>query len=263
MSVAQKVRVNINKMEPGSVFMLSDLPSYRKEHKATQQALSYYSKNEKLKDKYGYISRLADGVYYKEEIGILGKLPPSFDAIVHALTYSNNKKVGYIIGHELFHKRGLSTQVPSRITIVTSKHAPAKLRVSGIDIEIKRKVDKVKEKDINRLELEYILNNLDKIQDLSRDHFKESLYKYFDFVSQDEKQFKLLYKHIIYKKTKALFGALFEEYQEYQEYQENNMVNDFSSYINYIRKDLSSKSEYKIGRLFNLVDNYKAWNIKY
>ena len=256
MTVAQKVRSHIKRMPEGTVFLSTDIPSYSKEQRATIKALGYYVTSESLKKKHGTIVKLADGVYYKEEIGLLGSLPPSYDSLLHALLYSKNKQVGYITGHQLFNNRGLSTQVPSKITVVTSKQAPAQIDLPGIHIEIKHTKNKIKQDDIPAYELEYILNNMASIQDLEKDSLTQTLWGYFDKIVDNAKQFKELYNHLVYKKTKALFGALLEEYQ-------TSTHKNISSYLSLIKLDLSSTSEYKLGQLATIIDNSKQWNIKF
>jgi len=170
--------------------------------------------------------------------------------------YSKKKQVGYITGHQLFNNRGLSTQVPSRVTVVTSKQSPARIELPGIHIEIKHTKNMIKQDNIPVYELEYILNNIASIQDIEKDSLNQALWGYFDKIADNSKLFKKLYSHLVYKKTKALLGALLEEYQE-------STRKNISGYLNLIKLDLSSTSEYKLGRLATIISNSKQWNIKY
>jgi hypothetical protein len=255
MVTAEKVRRYIKNVPEGTVFMPSDIPTYSKEPRATLKALDYYNRSESQMNKYGSISKLSDGIYYKEEYGLLGVLPPRYDAVLHALLFSKGKQVGYIIGHQLFNNKGLSHQVPSTTTIITSKHAPAHIKFAGIHIEVKRTKVKIKEGDILIGELEYILNNLGTIQELEKETLRNTLWGYFDILVSNTRQFKKLYSHLIYKKTKALLGALLEEYQL-------KTHKKVESIIAIIRKDLSSKSEYRLGNLATIIENPKQWNIR-
>ena len=256
MSIAEKVRMNVRRMKPGTVFMVSDLPTYKEEKRATVKAISYYSSSDSLKEKYGSVNKIADGLYYKEEEGFLGKLPPSYDAVLHALTFVKNKKVGFVTGHQLFNKKGLSTQVPAIITVVTSKYAPTKINISGIKIEVIRKEAKINENDIKRYEFEYILNNFEKIQAVELDGFHESLKDYIELINNDHRQFEKLYSHLQYKKTKAILGALIDNYQE-------KTNENFEPLLNEIKKDLNVRSKYKVGRLSHYISNGKEWNIEF
>lgn len=254
MSIAEKVRREIKRMPPGTVFLVSDLSTYKQEKKATQNAIYFYldkqddRKNDNLR-------RLAEGLYYKEEVGILGALPPSYDAVLHALIVSNNKRVGFVTGQQLFNKRGLSTQVPATTTVVTSKFAPKSVDVDGIKIKVERKSERIKEKDIKRFEFEYILNNLTKIQSLEANQLLDSLSTYIELFYSDKKQFLKLYEHLRYKKTKAFLGALLEDYQEQSQH-------SFEYFLRVIKKDLSQRSEYKLGYIANFINHTKEWNIK-
>ncbi|MCF5880686.1 hypothetical protein K3H40_16620 [Aeromonas veronii] len=255
MSIAEKVRNNIGRMKPGTVFMISDLPSYHEEKKATIKAVSYFYKNETFTKRYGSIKKIADGLYYKEEEGFFGKLPPSYDAVLHALIFSKNKKVGFVTGPQLFNIKGLSTQVPATTTVVTSKLAPAKIDIFGIKIEVIRK-QKIEEKNIKRHELEYILNNLSKIQSIEIEMMHFFFNEYFSWIKNDQKQFDELYKNLSYKRTKAVLGALLEEYQLQKK-------EDIEHYIIKIKEDLSTRSKYKIGHLSNLIQKKEKWNIEF
>ncbi|AYA41861.1 hypothetical protein HZS38_16120 [Xenorhabdus nematophila] len=209
MSIAEKVRATIKKMKPGTVFMVSDLPTYHEEKSATLKAVNYYSSSDKLKEKYGEINKIAYGLYYKEEQGILGKLPPSYDAILRAIIIDKNRKVGYVTGHQLFNNKGLSTQVPAITTVVTSKNSPAKIDVAGIKIEVKRKIVRIKERDIKRYEFEFILNNLERVQSIGSENIVDDLSDYIKLIYDDKYQFKELYNHLQYKKTKAFLNKLY------------------------------------------------------
>ena len=249
MTTAEQVRSQIDEMKPGSVFLASDLDTSSQSRKATSKAITYYSDSEN-----STINKIAAGLYYKEEIGLLGRLPPSFGAIMRALIFTDDKQVGYIVGHQLFNQRGLSTQVPATITIITSKNTPASVDISGIKIDIQRKNQAINEQDIGRFELAYILNNIHKIQALEGSELATSLSGYFSTLLKDQLQFKQLYRHLVYKKTKALFGALLEQHQ-----QKTN--HDFSQMLDTIKQDMSIRSQYKLGHLSNYIDNRKAWNI--
>ena len=256
MFTAEKVRLNIRKMKPGTVFLVSDLPTYNEQKIATVKAVNYYYLSTIQKEKYGSVSKIADGMYYKEENGVLGKLPPTYDSVLHALTYSKNKKVGFVSGHQLFNQKGLSTQVPAITTVVTSKKSPAKINFAGIKIEIIKKTEAIKEKDIKRYEFEYILNNLSRVQSTEFEKISESLSDYIELVSHDRRQFKKLFNHLQYKKTKALLGALIEDYQEI--YNKND-----DSILNEIKKDLSSRSKYRLGNVSSYINHKKEWNIEF
>jgi hypothetical protein len=257
MTTAEQVRSQIDEMKPGLVFLASDLNTFNQSRKATNKAVAYYcdSENSTLGNP-GTISKVAAGLYYKEETGLLGRLPPSFSAIMRALIYTDNKQVGYIVGHQLFNQRGLSTQVPATITLVTSKNTPISVDVSGIKIAIQRKKQAINEQDIGRFELAYILNNVHKIQALEGSELATSLSGYFSTLLKDHQQFKQLYQHLVYKKTKALLGALLEQHQQSSDH-------DFSQILDTIKQDMSIRSQYKLGHLSRYIDNRQAWNITF
>jgi hypothetical protein len=253
MSISERVSVYISQMQPGTVFLLSDIATYGQARKATTKAVQYYLSHNNVHK--SNISKIANGLYYKDEMGLLGKLPPSFDAILHALTYSNGSQVGYIVGHQLFHRIGLSTQVPATVSIVTSKQSPPHVDFAGIKIKVKNTKSLIEQRDIKRLELAYILNNIGTIQSLESDMLNNSLADYFDLL-QDSEQFEQLYQQLTYKRTKALLGALIEHYQ-------SQAAIDMSVMIDLIEEDLSHRSQYQWGHLSEHIDNGKRWGIRF
>lgn len=255
MSTAEKVRSDIRKMKPGTVFLVSDLEAYKESKSATTKALAYFMKKDEKNDN-SSIGKIADGLFYKVEKSRFGNLPPSYREVIQALTYKNKRKVGYTVGPSLFNMKGLSTQVPSVVTIITSKNAPHYIDAYGIKIEVKRTKETVREKDIARYELEYILNNISKIQDFEGRSLSDSLEEYIQHIVDDSRNLRKLYKHLSYKKTKALFGAILDDYQEKHDA-------NFEGFLTEIRNDLSRRSHYRLGSLSRYIKNKDEWNIKF
>lgn len=253
MSIAKKVRIKISRMTPGTVFLVNELYFYKKAKNATLKAIANYIKNDELKRQFGYLYRLAKGLYYKEEKGILGKLPPSYHAILSALLISKKQQVGFIAGHVLFNQKGLSTQVPTVTTIITSKKTPSFINLRGIKIEV-IKQKKIKKENIKINEFAYILNNIEKIQDIENEIIMHSIKEYIHLISSDYKNFDLLYKKLNYKKTKALLGALMEEYLKTYDV-------DIEHLISRVRNDLNQKSKYHFNNISNYITYRKNWNI--
>lgn len=259
MSTAEKIRKDISKMKPGTVFLASDLPTYKDERNSTLKAVNYLAANDDFKYKYINIKKIADGMYYKKEFGLFGELPPSYDSVIHALIYSKNKKVGYFVGHQLFNQKGLSTQVPSTVTVITSKNAPSKISISGISIDVKKKQSIINERDIYRLEFEYILNNIGKIQSIELYSFLEKIEPYIKFIVKNKNEFIALVDELKYKKTKAFLGALIEEYDHREKREYHSSV----EHIKYIKNALSFNSTYKMGIVSDVIKNKQKWNIEF
>lgn len=253
MSISAQVHDFIRQLQPGTVFLLSDIATYEDARKATGRALQYYMTHEDHPA--GGVSKIADGLYYKDKVGLLGKLPPSYEEILHALTYQEDTQVGYVVGHQLFYQLGLSTQVPATVSVVTSKQAPANINFAGMRIEVKGKKQSIEQQDIKLLQLAYVLNNIDKIQSLEGESIYSALLTYFDELNHGNEQFEKLYERLVYKRTKALFGALLEHYQE-------QVHRDFSEQIDLIENDLSDRSYYHLGYISTFLDNRKRWHIR-
>lgn len=254
MTIAERVRNNIKRLEEGRVFLAGDLVAYKQDKSATNKAINYYIHNDKYMNKFGRVSKIADGVFYKEKVGRFGVIPPSNDALISALIYSGKKQVGYVGGERLFNKTGLSTQVPSKIVIITSKQAPSKIYSSGLSIEVKIKKQFLTKLDIKSEEFSFILNNMDEIQSLEKNTVINSLSDYLDYFLNNKKAFETLYSRVRYKKNKAFLGAIIQDYSELK-----GLVYD--EYLSKIKSDLSDNSKYKVGRLKKVTSHYEDWNL--
>lgn len=254
MTIAEKVRNDIKRLEEGRVFLAGDLGAYKEDKTATNKALNYYIHNDQYMNKFGRVSKIADGVFYKEKVGRFGVVPPSNDALISALIYSGKKQVGYVGGEKLFNKTGLSTQVPSKIVIITSKQAPSKIYSSGLFIEVKKKKKLLTELDIKSEEFSFILNHMDEIQALEKNTLINSLGEYLDYFLNNKKAFNTLYSGIKCKKNKAFLGAVIQNYSELKGLK-------YSEYLAQIKSDLSDNSKYKVGRLKKVISHSEDWNL--
>ena len=255
MSTAEIVRSNVAQMKSGTVFLVNDLSSYDAERKATIRAMDNLVANIKLQHHTGTVNRIANGLYYKEQKSVLGNLPPSHNAVIDSLLLNNRKQVGFISGQYLFNAKGLSTQVPAVTTVVTSKQTPSRIDFAGIKIEVQRQAKPIEEKDIKRHEFEYILNNLGKVQSVAPDNIASALGEYFEAIDNKAIEFNTLNKHLIYKRSKALLGALMQDYQAQSKL-------DFTPYMSTLKQQLSYRSRYNFGHLSRHIDHHKQWNIE-
>ncbi|WP_050921320.1 hypothetical protein, partial [Vibrio harveyi] len=228
---------------------------YKEDKSATNKALNYYIHSDKYMSIYGRVSKIADGVFYKEKVGRFGVIPPSNDALINALIYSGKKQVGYVGGEKLFNMTGLTTQVPSKILIITSKQAPAKIYSSGLYIEVKKKKTSLTKLDIKSKEFSFILNHIDEVQSLEKENLVDHLSDYLEYFLSNKRAFNNLYSNLKYKKNKAFLGAIIQDYDE---------LNDefsYSEYLAKIKSDLSDNSKYKVGRLKYATTHFENWNL--
>lgn len=103
----------INNMESGKIFTFKDLAFPHEKFANVSVILSEKSKK-------GELVRIEKGAYYKPRKSTLGlgNLPVYQD---EQLKYLTEKLNGYITGAYIYNKMGLTEQVPSVITIATSR----------------------------------------------------------------------------------------------------------------------------------------------
>ena len=112
-SLRAHILSQIEKIERGRIFTYNDLSFYRNKMAHVAVLLSKFAKD-------GTIIRVRKGAYYRPQESRLGlkKLPVYQD---EQLNYLTKKLGGYISGIYAYNKMSLTEQVPSIITIATTK----------------------------------------------------------------------------------------------------------------------------------------------
>jgi hypothetical protein len=66
------------------------------------------------------LARLSKGKFYVPKKGLLGSVKPSDSELLRSVLYKNGRLRGYITGPSLFNKLGLTTQLPTTITLAVN-----------------------------------------------------------------------------------------------------------------------------------------------
>lgn len=196
-------------------------------------ATAYYKMIERLEEK-GSIMKLAKGVYCVPRITKFGKLPLSENEILEHYI-GKNKRYGVEISYGLYSRLGLTTQVPKKRVVYTTKLESKTKSYKNIDlIKIYLPLNEVQKELICGLE---VMQNIETIQEINY----ACLYKYLSnlAVIYNEKEFMKVLKEIKYKKKTLAFY---------------HSVLTWFGVDNNIAKMLSPTSNYKIYKMEDIYE---------
>lgn len=125
-SISKQVKKQINKLGSGSVFGLKDFAEI-KNSQAVLLELSRLSKK-------GIINRLTKGKYFLPKKSKFGNLPPDEQKVLNQIVIDNG---GYLGGVIALNRFGVTTQVPSQITIRGAR-STRKLKIGNLNIKFTR-----------------------------------------------------------------------------------------------------------------------------
>jgi len=226
-------------MKPGKLFSYQDFSSYSNHSAATIKAVSRHSKSLDL-------IKVKKGLYYKEIKGTFGSMALKDSDVINYFSRNNRKTIGYITGLTLYHRWGLTTQIPAEITIATSRNKREKVTLSGLKITTIPAADKVTENTIPLLQFLDILKYIDRIPDTTTEDVIIKLVKRLSSYSpQQIETMENIAIRSYSAKTKALLGSLLETY-----------LNHFSTKLH---KTLNPTSRYKIAATNSLEIIQKHW----
>lgn len=110
MKVSELVLNEVRSIPPGKIFGYSELQSYSESPTAVIKALSrLVSKND--------VQRLSKGKFYTPEKGFLGPRKPKESEIIRSMLYKKGRLNGYVTGFAAYNQLGLTTQLPSTVTV--------------------------------------------------------------------------------------------------------------------------------------------------
>ena len=241
MNIARSIDFQISHMKSGQLFSYQDIPEYVEHSDAVVKAISRKTKTDE-------IVRLKKGLYYKPEEGRFGAMSPKDSDIIKYFTRDKEKRVGYITGAALYHRWGLTTQVPSEITIATSKNKREKVDISGLRISTIPVKANITKNNIEILQFLDVLRNIDRISDASSEGVVHKLAnKIIGYNSDDVHKMEKLAIDVYTPKTKAILGAFLETYLNY--------------YSESIHKTLNPTSKYKIFIPHAVFKDQDSWNL--
>ncbi len=235
MSVAQIVRNFVNTVDDGTLFSYGDIQSEQKSVVAIE--LSRLNKQ-------GIVKRLSKGKYYKPKQGYFGELPPSDSEVLDSLLSAPNS---YITGVKAFNEMGLTTQVPSVITIATDKQ-PRRVKIKNLEIQFVSTKQEIAKADIYLVQL---LDAVDSIRSIPDTSVEEVITYTQGFIKKrTSKEIKKLSNYALkYRpRTRALLGALLE-------------LQGYTKDAQILRDTLNPLSSYKVGVSEALLPNQRTWRI--
>lgn len=239
MSAVRNLKNRLEKVTPGSLFSIDSLDLERST--ALRQALSRMEKS-------GEIRRLngGQGIYYIPKEGLLGEVKPSQSQILEMILKTQKK--GYQTGISLFNKLGLTTQVPSYVTIATES-APQTTTIGGLKVKFLKSRASISRKSTPLLQLLDMLSNINKVPDSSPEtifnFIKKRLFNLEDSEKSTITSLSLKYP----KRVQALLGAYFES-------------NGYDNLSEKLKENLNSDTVYKIGFKQRILPNLQKWNIQ-
>lgn len=240
MNIQNQVRNQINQFEAGKLFTYSDLKLDISSPNSVSQAVNRLVKS-------GEIRRLTKGKFYKPQKGILGERMLSDNEKLKSVLFNNNKRVGYITGITLFNRLGITTQVPSVITVAVGKERWTKKVFNNLTIKIVPTYADVTDENIPYLEILDVIANIKKIPDTLPNNVIKSLnYLLKKFDNTQLKQLTTLSFNYP-PSTRALLGMLLDKLG----------LNDYTCEL---KASLNPLSTYKLG--LDKSPYTKKWNIR-
>lgn len=241
MNTTKSIDYQISHMKAGKLFSYQDIPEYSGHGGAVVKAFSRKTKNAE-------IVRLKKGLFYKPEKGVFGAMSPKDSEVIKYFTLEKENTVGYITGLALYHRWGLTTQVPVEVTIATSKNKREKVDISGLRISTIPARTQVTKNNISALQFLDVLKNIDRIPDTTTDEIIKKLADKISTYEADEiYEMEKIAIDAYTPKTKALLGAFLETYWNY-----------FSESIH---KALNPTSKYKILISHATFKDQDSWRI--
>jgi predicted transcriptional regulator of viral defense system len=241
MNTAKSIDHQILHMKSGKLFSYQDIPEYSGHGDAVVKALSRKTKNAE-------VVRLKKGLYYKPEKGSFGNMSPKDSDIIKYFTLEKKKVVGYVTGLALYHRWGLTTQVPFEVTIATSKNKREKVDVSGLRILTIPARTKVTKNNTAVLQFLDVIKSVDQIPDTTSEEIIKKLASKISAYKTDEiHEMEKLAIDAYTPRTKALLGAFLETHLNY--------------YSESIHKALNPTSKYKIFISDATFKDQERWNI--
>ena len=114
MNVSKKIEEKIKTIGVGNIFTYKDLAIKKEEYIAGSKKIERLIKK-------GIIERYSTGRFYKPKQTVFGKLKPDEEKIISPYLFSDGKRIAYVTGLSLYNKMGLTTQIPTTISIASRK----------------------------------------------------------------------------------------------------------------------------------------------
>jgi len=242
MTVAQKIKQKIDRIDKGTLFGYNTLGITPDEVLAASKAISRLTAE-------GIIRRAKKGIYYKPKQSAFGEVKPREEVLLSRYLFDDNRQIGYITGIRLYNRLGLTTQVPNSVH-VASAEKQVKGKVGNLLIKPAKSYVKVTQGNIRFLEFLDVIKDLNQIPDLTKkdgfDYLKSEIIRF-----NNNKEIKKLVSYGLEypPKVKSLLGALLEY--------SNIDSADYRS----LKNAINPMSQYQYGISPKLLPNANNWNL--
>ncbi|MFC7050160.1 DUF6088 family protein [Emcibacter nanhaiensis] len=240
MSIAKEVEKFVERYPAGQIFDYQAVPAYAESSSAVIKAFSRLVAERKLE-------RFSKGKFYVPKKGILGKAKPTDNDLIKSVLYKSGKRKGYITGLALYNQLGLTTQMPSTITIAYA--GGKQIRDFGT-IRIKTIPTRAPISEKNVLYLQYldVLKDIKKVSDSDLDTSLMIMKKKLNSLKRTEKKKLIEFAEDYYNpQVWALIGLLLEGVAK-------KWKQELKSYLN-------PTTTYKLHLDENKWPDAKDWNI--
>lgn len=245
MNNSKKVRSRVDVMGKLELFSIDDIVKEGDSQLAVMKELSRLYAN-------GEIKRLRKGIYYKPKESRFGELEPAERNILKYLLYDKGKRVGYVSGQRTFNYLGLTSQIPSVITIASDQPRRSS-DFAGMRIRYVKAYGNVHRDDIRLLQILDSLKDVDKIFDA---RVSESLYVLSILISRLSNQEKKSLIEIAKSyppRVRALVGAMLSKIWE-------NNPKELQSLIS-LRSKIQDSSRFEFPNSNKVFKEANNWNI--
>lgn len=241
MNTAKKIVRRLRQLPEGTTFGYRDLSIEPREYLSAAKAI------ERLIAK-GTVKRASSGVFYKPQRTVFGEVKPREEELLKPYLFREGKRRAYVTGAALFHRMGLTTQVPATIKIASQGKRIYTSVGSTKGKPVKSYVD-VTDKNYPLLELLDALKDFKKISDLDKKAAITLLISRLSSLTSKEQQRLLTYALAYPPRVKALLGAMLETLPAPPE-------------LGALRRSLNPLSSYAYGLSKEWLPTMHNWNLK-
>ncbi len=240
MNTTTYISQKLSKFPQGRIFSYEDLSIDNEQLLAASKALSRLVAQ-------GTIMRFQKGKYYVPKQSMFGILKPSDTAILDSYLFENKKQVAYITGMKLYNSLGLTTQVPTTVTIA-SWNKQININTGSFRLKSKRSYLTVTRKNVPYLQLLDVIKDFKRIVDSNNEEVLFFLKEKLNGYSIAELKRLVGYAKNYPPKVNALLGALLEAIG----------INEFTSLL---KQKINTLSRYSFGINKQQLPTIENWNI--
>jgi hypothetical protein len=245
MSFSKNVRSRISAKNNLELFSFNDIVKKDDSQLAVMQELSRLCAK-------GDIERLRNGIYFKPKESRFGVLKPSESDMLKFLLFDKGKRIGYVSGQRSFNYLGLTSQIPSVITIATDQQKRSGV-FAGLRIRYVKAYGRVSKDDVRLLQILDSLKDVDKILDARVSESLRILSDHISKLSDIEKRDLIRIAQSYPARVKALVGAIMSRIWE------NNPKG--LELLILLRAKIKDASRFEYPNKNKVLREIKYWNI--